>query len=468
MRCRASPAARRSIRCREARPCRRAGPLAGRRTSHTAPSRSIHQAMPWRCGRGRAWLARREGFGRRRWRRRRNRHASGHSPQRGLLRPADGRAEVHHRLDEIAGTVGRHHRQDSALDLAAAAAASAWRRAITRSTLVSTAGSLLAERDRGDRRRRIIADARKRAKLGGGSRESAAPRDFAGAGDEVAGPGIIAEAGPFGEDVLIARCGQRRDRRPARDEPLEPRHDRRDRGLLEHDLAQPHAIGIGRRLAGRRTPRQAPEVIHIMLEQARRGVGGHHVAMACSTRDVEAKAANEDSPRSCRARAAGDLVGEVGGQSFRRFGFVQSVDRQPLGRDRRRALRQGLLARIDPLPARPQGGRRADPAGRRRACAADPASRADDHRAGQPLLRLCGDRPHHFQAGQAAGAARPRPSGPQLRPVPKELGEGLREIADPELRACLESLAAQIAASSGPPSLASEGDDPIPMINRSN
>jgi len=31
----------------------------------------------------------------------------------------------------------------------------------------------------------------------------------------------------------------------------------------------------------------------------------------------------EDPPRSCRARAAGELVGDVGGQSFRRFGFVQ-------------------------------------------------------------------------------------------------------------------------------------------------
>jgi hypothetical protein len=57
----------------------------------------------------------------------------------------------------------------------------------------------------------------------------------------------------------------------------------------------------------------------------------------------------------------------------------------------------------------------------------------------------------------------PRPERPQLRPVPKELGEGLREIADPELRACLESLAAQIAASSGPPSL-EEDAQPIPVI----
>jgi hypothetical protein len=51
--------------------------------------------------------------------------------------------------------------------------------------------------------------------------------------------------------------------------------------------------------------------------------------------------------------------------------------------------------------------------------------------------------------------------------VPKEFGEGLREIADPELRACLESLAAQIAASSGAPSLPQDGDGPIPAINRS-
>src|SRR5437763_3719555 len=39
---------------------------------------------------------------------------------------------------------------------------------------------------------------------------------------------------------------------------------------------------------------------------------------------VKRKAQNDDSPRSCRTRSAGDLVGEVGGQSFRRFGFVQA------------------------------------------------------------------------------------------------------------------------------------------------
>jgi hypothetical protein len=51
--------------------------------------------------------------------------------------------------------------------------------------------------------------------------------------------------------------------------------------------------------------------------------------------------------------------------------------------------------------------------------------------------------------------------------VPKELGEGLREVVDPELRACLESLSSRIAASSGPPAVLNEAEDPIPVINRS-
>ena len=70
--------------------------------------------------------------------------------------------------------------------------------------------------------------------------------DLAGAGDQVAGAGVIAEAGPVGEHLLVARRRQRLDRRPARDEALETRLHRGDRGLLQHHLAQPDAIGVGR------------------------------------------------------------------------------------------------------------------------------------------------------------------------------------------------------------------------------
>ena len=61
-----------------------------------------------------------------------------------------------------------------------------------------------------------------------------------------------------------------------------------------------------------------------------------------------------------------------------------------------------------------------------------------------------------------------RPKRPDLRAVPKELGEGLRQIADPELRACLELLASKIAATTGAPVPPDNGDRPIPVIKRSN
>ena len=47
-------------------------------------------------------------------------------------------------------------------------------------------------------------------------------------------------------------------------------------------------------------------------------------------------------------------------------------------------------------------------------------------------------------------AREPRRAPPSLRPVPADLGDGLKTIADPELRAVLESLAAGLAA---PPAL---------------
>ena len=175
------------------------------------------------------------------------------------------------------------------------------------------------------------------------------------------------------------------------------------------------------------------------------------------------KPRNEDSERSCRPRAAGDLVGAVGGQSFKRFGFVQS----------------SIVSRW------------AEIVGERYARVSSPESICfpTGRKAGgvltllvdgahapliQHLTSMIVDRVNRFfgyaainrivfrQGKPSTPPAKPR--RPDLRPVPKELGEGLREIADPELRACLESLAAQIVASSGPPSLPQDGDAPIPVI----
>jgi hypothetical protein len=176
---------------------------------------------------------------------------------------------------------------------------------------------------------------------------------------------------------------------------------------------------------------------------------------------------NKDSPRGGRARAAGELLGEVGGQSFRRFGFVQ----------------HSIVSRW------------AEIVGERYAKVSSPESiRFPTGKKGGGALTLLVDGAHApliqhltpmivervnrffgyaavnrivFKQGRPPAPA-PKPDRPQLKPVPKELGEGLREIADPELRACLESLAAQIAASTGPPSLPDDSDTPIPVINRSN
>ena len=47
------------------------------------------------------------------------------------------------------------------------------------------------------------------------------------------------------------------------------------------------------------------------------------------------------------------------------------------------------------------------------------------------------------------GRTKPAPPKPELRPVPAELGDSLREIADPELRAVLTSLAQGVASAPG-------------------
>ena len=174
----------------------------------------------------------------------------------------------------------------------------------------------------------------------------------------------------------------------------------------------------------------------------------------------------EESERSCRPRAAGELLGDIGGQSFRRFGFVQSA----------------IVSRWGEI------------VGDRYAKASCPASiKFPAGKKAGGVLTLLVDGAHApliqhltpmivervnrffgyaainrivFKQGKIPAPAA-RPQRPQLRPVPKELGEGLREIADPELRACLESLAAQIAASSGAPSLSQQGEETIPVINRS-
>jgi hypothetical protein len=58
--------------------------------------------------------------------------------------------------------------------------------------------------------------------------------------------------------------------------------------------------------------------------------------------------------------------------------------------------------------------------------------------------------------------AKPRAAPASLRPVPAELGDSLRSVADPELRACLESLARGLGSGEGAvPSVTT-----IPLVGR--
>ena len=186
-------------------------------------------------------------------------------------------------------------------------------------------------------------------------------------------------------------------------------------------------------------------------------------AMAKSPR-TESK---DDAPRRGYARAAGDLVGDIAGSSFKRFGFVQSavVSRwAEIVGDRYSQVSSPESIRF--------------PAGRK----AGGTLTLSVEGAHAPLMQHLGpliiERVNRFFGHDAISKVvfrqgrAPRPASRLVRPtpapVPKKLGEGLREIADPELRACLESLASSLAGSTGTPQVDAPPPISNPIISRSS
>src|SRR6185295_14198390 len=173
-----------------------------------------------------------------------------------------------------------------------------------------------------------------------------------------------------------------------------------------------------------------------------------------------------EAERSCRARSAGELVGAVGGVSFRRFGFIQSsiVSRW-----------SEIVGERYAKVSSPESIR--FPAGRKSGGVLTLLVEGAHAPLMQHLTPLIIERVNRFFGYEAINRlvfrqgrppAPPEPlNRPALRAVPKELGEGLRQIVDPELRACLESLAARLDSSSGPPSVDTPDDNPVPVIIRS-
>jgi len=160
--------------------------------------------------------------------------------------------------------------------------------------------------------------------------------------------------------------------------------------------------------------------------------------------------------RGGAARAVSELLPDVGGAAFRRFGFVQTavVSRWP------EIVGPRFAAVSAPESIRFPRGKRAEGT----LCL---VVRGAHGPMMQHITPEIIERVNRFfgyaaiakvsiRAGDIPVPA-PRKAPPSLRPVPLELGENLRAIADPEFKAVLEALAAGVAATRGPPII-----DPLP------
>lgn len=166
--------------------------------------------------------------------------------------------------------------------------------------------------------------------------------------------------------------------------------------------------------------------------------------------------------RSRRARAFSDLLPDAGGAAFRRFGFVQSSIvsrwkeivgvryaavsapesiRFPPGRKSRGVLTLVVEGAHAPLMQH---------------VAPTIVERVNAF-FGYPAVERVSIRQGIVQAEKAKSRVAP----PSLRPMPADLGDSLREVADPELRACLESLARGLSSGDGAPVVTT-----LPVVGR--
>lgn len=151
--------------------------------------------------------------------------------------------------------------------------------------------------------------------------------------------------------------------------------------------------------------------------------------------------------RSGRVRRMGEMLPEVGGAAFRRFGFVQSsvVSRW------REIVGDRYANVTTPESIRFPQGKRSEGTLTLMVSSAHAAMI-------QHIVPMIIERVNRF-FGYAAvvrvsirqGMVKPvrvKTEPPTLLPVPVELGDSLRTIADPELKAVLESLARGVATRS--------------------
>ena len=163
----------------------------------------------------------------------------------------------------------------------------------------------------------------------------------------------------------------------------------------------------------------------------------------------EVKAKPYRRPRGAEARAISDLMPEVGRAAFRRFGFVQSsvVSRwSEIVGERYAEMSAPEMIRF--------------PAGMKEEGTLELTVEGAFAPMMQHVIPEIIERVNRFfgyaavakvkiKQGPVAQPDRKRipRAAPMLKPVPMELGDSLREIADPELQTVLESLAKSLASS---------------------
>ena len=165
------------------------------------------------------------------------------------------------------------------------------------------------------------------------------------------------------------------------------------------------------------------------------------------------------------ARAVGDLLPQVGGAAFRRFGFVQS----------------GIVTRWAEIVGPKYAGVSSPesirfPPGKKAEGVLTVTVKGAHAAMMQHIAPEIVERVNRFFGYAAVArlalkqgriAERPsRAAPPSLRPAPTppaELGPGLRAIADPELQAVLAALAAGVASNRGIPVL---GPVKVPVIGK--
>lgn len=157
----------------------------------------------------------------------------------------------------------------------------------------------------------------------------------------------------------------------------------------------------------------------------------------------------EEKPRGGRTRRMGEMLPDIGGTAFRRFGFVQSsiVSRwKEIVGDRYATVSA-------PESIRFPHGKRCD--GVLTLAVAGAHAPMMQH-----VVPVIIERVNRFfgyaaiarvtiRQGEVAKPL-PAPKRAELLALPVELGDSLREIADPELKAVLESLARGVATASQP------------------